>query len=422
MKKKIFLTLFVATLLVLTLMPLTSAWFTRDHARFTYQGLSEIQSPITEMCRGYEDVVMDGNTGNDLAILHYFEDGVTSYITTHTATGMANCDREAGTDVGLKCYCIGAKLHVLQDFNSHSTNGFTTKYLREFVGNNYLWHMIVEKNMEERNDEIYAQSDPLLTAKVDYYDTITLNSLFPELGGDSKYMNLVNQVGDINLENDARIFRTAYVGDSSFFDTVYAEKTTIPTRFVILPIALFLIGLLIVVLMFIFGKTGYKWIAIILGLILLLLGIAIFITFVTGTTWKVISVIITIPPKFGYMKLSDADVQYYDKITQEKTNEYLRTGIFDIQDASGLSYTAKDGTPVTGALTQASKGSNYTIGLFVVLLFVSILTLFFKSIVTKKERKSKFKGLNRTLNVSLLALSLMFLAVLVYLIIRAFIF
>lgn len=412
MNKK-FLTLIFVSLLLVSMLPLTSAWFSRDHERFTFTAFEEVNSPITQTCRPYLYVLMDGDSGADISVLHYVGPKVTSYIQTHTRSGYLDCLKEAGTDLEMKCFCYGIALHQQQDFYSHSENGFTTKYLKKFLGNNYLAHMIVERNMENANDKLTAGKTDAVSIRVEDYDNKLLNSLFPELGGNSKYLTMLNYVSGIDMSNDAKIFRSGYVGDG-FYSTVYKDRVSLPFWAIVIPIALMLLGLVVCILIAWKGVTNWKWLAILFGVILIVLGALIFYTFLSGTTWKVTTLLIEVPPMFGYMKISDTDVQYYSKITQEATNRFLTTGELNIDDASGLSYEDRNGVWHEGALTKASQASWLVIGLIVALLLTALINIFFKSLIEKKARKGKLKLINKILNYSVYLVLGLILLLLIY--------
>ena len=83
MKNNYLIVLLLSLFLISFCIPNISAPFTKDHLAFTIDGFEEISSPITEQCRPYLDIVLDGNTGNDVPVLHYGDSKVTSYIFTH---------------------------------------------------------------------------------------------------------------------------------------------------------------------------------------------------------------------------------------------------------------------------------------------------------------------------------------------------
>jgi hypothetical protein len=173
--------------------------------------------------------------------------------------------------------------------------------------------------------------------------------------------------------------------------------------------------------MVIFGRTNWKWLVILLGLILLIIGGIIVYSFITGTTWQITTFIIEIPPKFGYLSVTQSEVDYYNRLGQEATNQFLKDGILRVDDASGLSYTDRNGNLVTGTLTKAETGSKYLIIVAMLFAFISLINLFFKSLVDKKTRTTRYKFINKSLNwAGILSVSLTIILV-IYFVIRGFI-
>lgn len=373
LKKKIFVAIFPILLLVLTIIP-SQAFFVKSHIAWTVDGFQTISSPITEKCRPYLNIVLDGDTGTDVGVLHYgeTESALSSYIALHTkGAGYQNCLAEASTDIGKQCMCVGEALHIVQDSFSHLQGGVTEKYLKKFLGTNYFGHMTVERNFENKHmDLLTKRGDYSATSgQLEYYNGIVLNSLFPEFGGDEKYLQLLKDMSGISLENDARIFRSGYLGEG-FYNSIYKDKVSLPYWTYLISIGAILLGFGLGILILFIGSSGWKYLTAINWLIIGIIGAIILFSFVTGTTWRLTTFVIEVPPMFGYLKVSDTDVAHYDDIIQQATNQYLSEGVLNIDDATGLTYTdSKTGELIQGALTKAETP-------FKVIWFVIILPLY----------------------------------------------
>lgn len=375
MKSKLILS-FVLTLFLLSF---ASAFFVESHTKWTLQGFGEVNSPITQKCEPYIDLVLDGDTSSDMGVLHYGSNNlITSYIYPHTKGGHLSCLREAGADIEKQCFCYGNALHVIQDSYSHNENGIVTKTLKKYLGTNYFGHMSVERDFENKHMELIQKDDAVLYSKITSYNGRLLNSLFPELGGDNKFLLLANQVAGIDMTTDAKIFRSGYIGEG-FYSTVYKDKVNLPYWAISIPIILIALSLVVIFILLRFGTTGWRWMTSFIWLLIMIVGIVIIVSFYTGTTWKLTTFVIEIPPMFGYLSVSQQDIITYDNAIQQATNKFLETGELTIQDASGLSYTdASTGQKTVGELTKAERGSKYivlplmliVIGGFMVFLFL----------------------------------------------------
>lgn len=354
-----------------------SAFFTRSHETWMLNGLEQTDSSITSLCRNYKAEFLDGNTAADVTVLHYADSKVTSYIFTHTRAGYTKCMEDAGSDPALRCFCYGVYLHNLQDSYSHLQGGVVEQTLKKYFGSNYMGHMTVERNfqskhmqlLEDRNDYVIS------SGQLDYYDSISLNTLF-ENGEPSKYLDALNNIAGIDLSNDAKIFRSAYQGEG-FYNTVYKDKIALPSWFYIIAYGLIIVGILVTVLIIGLGRNKFKYFAAIFWILLAVFGVILLLSFYTGSSWKITTFIIETPPKFfNYLGVTDASVKSYDKIIQDATNQFLTDGVFRIDDASGLTYCANtrtDGTcakEIKGALTNAETGFNIVFYWLLTPLFV----------------------------------------------------
>jgi len=365
--KKI-LTLLLLGIFLVSVVPLTSAYFFKDHTYWVLKGFDEVDSPITQRCRPYVEQVLNGNHGSDIPVIHYFDEKVTSYIFTHQRSAYLTCQEEAGGDEELFCFCIGNALHEIQDFNSHSENGLVSKYLRKYGFTNLFGHMVIERNFENKNQQMNA-NDQIMN-QVAFYDSRVLDLLFEETGGDVKYLEMLNEMSGIDMTQDAKVIRSGYQGESSFYNTVYADKVKLPFWGWALAILLILFGLGATIGIIWFGKTNWKWLAVLIWVIVAIAGFIILFSFFTGTTWKITTFIIEQPPKIGYLGVSDKDVIYYNQLIQEATNNFLETGNLIHDDASGLSYVDRFGVFHKGPLAQAGNTFKYIILPIFVALFV----------------------------------------------------
>lgn len=335
-----------------------SAFYPKSHIAFTIDGLEQVNSPITQRCRPYLQLVLDGNSGTDVPVVHYGDkDTISSYVSTHTlASGNKACFEEAGSDVQKQCFCHGNALHLIQDTFSH--NGITASYIKSQLGSNYLGHMTVERSFENKHMAwLTLKNDYAITSgQLTYFDTRYLDSLFitdsAGLKQQSQYLTMLNRMSGIDMTNDAKVVRSGYQGEG-FYNTIYKDKLSLPWWVYGISVGLALLGLFFIVFMFLFGKNNWKWIVICEGLIFLGAGILIFVSFYTGTTWKVTTFLIETPASFGYLAVSQADMEDYANRAQLATNEYLKTGVLSVEDATGLSYTDSLGNSIVGELSQA---------------------------------------------------------------------
>lgn len=393
--KKLIGILILCLLLLSLVVPFTSAFFYQNHIKFTLTGFEEVQSPITQLCKPHLKEFIDGNLAADVPVLHYFDSKVASYIGTHTlGAGLQACLNKADDD-GQRCFCYGQGLHwTAQDRFSHTNangiQGLVPKYLSKYGSFNFIGHMSVERDFEKKSIEMYTKAnDPIITSgALTQYDDTALDSLFDVNGGSTKYLELLSDSAGIDLTNDAKIFRNGYQGEG-FYSTVYKDKIGLPLWFWAVCVVLIVLGLILIVLALKFGKTRWKWFIFIEGVILLVLGLIIFFSIFTGQSWELTTVFIEIPPKFGYLSVSNADIVYYDQVVQQATNEYLKTGVAPITDGSGLSYQENTGVWVKGALIEAQK-----FGVYIIFPVILLLLLISNALVIVRSFRKKITKLN----------------------------
>jgi len=391
-----YLILSLVLMVILANVNLTSAFFVKSHEKFVLQGLLEVESSTTQLCRQYTQVILDGDISADSGVIHYGDSNEAtqkSYIYPHTLNGYKTCLVDAGksNDLSQKCYCHGMALHIIQDSFSHNVGGITEQTLRKFFGNNYFGHMTVERNFENIHMEQLKANNPNLYNQVLDYDKKVLNSFVVpstncgtgvsnclDIGG--PYLKLLEDVAGIQMNNDIKLFRTGYLGQG-FYSTVYKDKVSLPFFVIAIPSIMIIMGLIILGSLFLFGKGGYKWWAVFVWVLILSVGVFIFYSFYTGATWKVTTLIVEIPAKFGYLAVSSSDVANYDRMAQQKTNEFLKSPETFVmpEDATGLSYTNSDGVKVIGSLALAEGGYKY----FLFPILVTLILLFMISLLLK---------------------------------------
>lgn len=370
LNKRIFLFLFLGIFLI-SLLGSSQAYFYKSHEFWTLKAFSQTSSPITQLCgtgNNYE-AFKTGVLAADVPVLHYFDKKVSSYVGTHSkGAGLASCLSNADTDEE-KCFCYGETMHwVAQDRYSHLQEGVVYKYLKSEGGLNFLGHMTIERDFENKHME-YVKNDPIVTSgKLEQYDSTALDYLFEEYGGNPELLSLLSQQAGIDLTNDARIFRSGYQGEG-FYSTVYKDKVSLPYWFWLIPIILIIFGLFLVFASLKFGKGFWKWMLLIYSIVIVIFALVILISIFQGTTWKLTTIFIEIPPKFGYLSVSQEDIVYYDQIVTQATIDYLKTGNVVIVDGSGLSYE-QDGQLVKGALSEAQQVAQYIIYPIALVIFL----------------------------------------------------
>lgn len=367
--KKNFYFLLLGIILLFGCMDLSSAFYVRDHDGWIINGFQQINSGITLECRDRLSIVLDGQRSADMGVIYYGnadQQLLGTYVYPHTRGGIDSCFALAGSDLDLKCFCHGMAMHSVDDI-SHDTNGLVEKYLKKFLGSNYFGHMIVERSMETQNEVNRRESrDYAVTSgQLDYYNGLFLNNLFTETGGNSKYLSLIQAVAGVDMSNTARVFRSGYVGEG-FYNSVYKDKVSLPLWAYGISIGLMAVGILFFILTLIFGKGKWKIISGMFYIIFAIIGGIVLFSFITGTTWKLTTFLTEVPATFGYLNVNHADIVYYNNLGQEYVNNYLRTGIVQDDDWSGLSYRNRNGDWVVGALSQAETG--YKLLIYIIIL------------------------------------------------------
>ena len=356
-RNKFFFSIVFTLIIISLLIPNVSAFFTNSHEYWTIKGFHEINSPITELCQNDLSIVLDGNTGADIAVLHYYDDQFMSYIGTHTRfSGYQTCLSNAGTDPQLQCFCYGVGLHNIQDHYAHTKGGLVPKYIKSSFSSNLIAHMTIERSYEIKHMEAKSLDPIISSGELKYYDDRVLDNLFVETGGSYKYLQLLKDMSGIDMRNDANIFANGYKG-SGFYNTVYNEKLSLPWWFWSISIGLMIVGLGGGILFALYGKNNWKYLLILIYLLMFILGALIIFSFYSGNTWGWIKVAIMIVP----IRVSDADVMKYDTIVQQATNTFLETGVLPFDDNSGLSYVDRNGLAVEGELILAEQKFLYII-------------------------------------------------------------
>jgi len=393
---KIYLNLFCIVFISLFLIVNISAAFTKDHLYWSLKALSETNSPITQQCVGKWNLILDGNTGADVPVLHYFDEEFFSYISTHTkGIGYDECLREAGSDSDLQCNCYGVALHNIQDHFFHTEGGVVPKYLKKTFLPNLMGHMMVEQSFLNQHQKLLEENKDILitNGQLDFYDNIVLDSYFEQTGGDEKYVKQLDAMTGLDTRTDLNIFANGYKGQG-FFDTVYNQKVKLPFWFYGLSYGMLILGFGLTILLFILAwKMGHKGWVILLIIPWLLLGIigsVILIAFYTNNTWQVITAVISIPNNLGLLTISNVDIENYDKIVIAQSKRFLETGVLPYDDNSGLTYEDREGNHVEGALIKAESGFKFIILPILIFLFI-VWELFFgyKTFISRRNKKKK---------------------------------
>lgn len=399
MKKRL---LFLIFALCLFLIPFAESYFTKDHTYWVLKAMSEVNSPITQLCAGKEQLLIDGNVGTDSVVLHYFEDtqtsGFKSYVFTHSrGAGFDECMRQAGSDPDLKCFCIGAGTHQVQDSFSHLDGGLVALYLKKSFAPNLLGHMVIEKDFELRHMALIEENDPSFASKVEEYAGFSeysslCNSFFEDKGGDYKYVQLLNDMAGINVVQDLNLFCNGYK-DTSFYDYVYNEKVKLPTFVWAICFGLILIGLGMMYIAIRYGTTSWKWIIVFIFLIIAVLGGLILVAIQTNNTWSWISAGLTIPTKLGLLSVSEYDLNDYNQKVLDATKQFLETGDLPHDDVSGLSYVDSEGNKVNGALSEAESSFKFVLLPIIVVILTIFTVWMFKKAKLKFNQKIQARSL-----------------------------
>lgn len=372
MNKKIIIPIIVFFFLVSNI----SAYFTDGHSYPTIVGLRTINSPITQMCKGREDIVLAGVISADVGVIHYIEGGkkIMSYIGTHTRGSYITCLEDAGADLDKRCFCIGAALHIVQDNTAHQE--LVPKYLEKYGCANLFCHMVIERAFDNiQNNIIDDNPNSLVTTfELQYWergnpdDGLKYPPSMAPLFEDYKYVELLNEMTGIDIRNDIILFAGGLKG-KGFDESVWGKKLELPWWFWGISIGLIILGFGLIFIDVRYGNTGWKWLGVVFHLIFVVLGLAILISFFAGKTWIWTDAIIKVPA--GMISLSENEVQKYMDKVQEQTNYFLETGNLLFDDSSGLSYVSRTGEQITGALNKAEWKFKFVV--LPILLFLIVL-------------------------------------------------
>lgn len=398
MRNKLIFSIVFGIILLSFILPLTSAFFTREHLYWTAKGFEEVNSPITQFCKGKLDIILDGNTMADVPVLHYYDEEWKSYLSTHTkGIGYTECLQEAGTDPDLICLCYGVALHNIQDHYSHTEGGLTPKYLTSSFTPNFAGHMVIEQNYEDNFIKLKTEEeDPMISSnQLELYAQTILNSfLSSDIEQSSKYIKLANQVTGLQLESDIVVFSQGFKGEG-FYDTVYGEEVTLPKNYFYIAYALLIGGfglaLLLLVLAIKYGRWTYGLLLIIPFLILGILGSIVLISYSQESVWKVVVGGLRVPTTLGLLTVTDEDVNYYDDIIQRQTKLFYETGELPFEDNTGFDYKDSSGRQIKGALMKAQTGFTYIVLPVISILLGIYVTLLFYLTFLRGKKKSKRK-------------------------------
>lgn len=388
MKQKNLLFAFAFLFVVVTTMQMASAAFTTEHLYWTAHEFNSIDSAITQQCAGKLEIILDGNTGADVPVLHYYDNDFMSYVFTHTRNGYQECLQYAGTDTDLLCNCYGGGTHIVQDNFFHNNNGVVPTHLEASATPNLIGHMIIEQSFEveflkfldETNDPMYENG------QLDYYNSIVLDTYL----NDKKYIDQLNHVTGLDTRNDINIFSNGYKGEG-FFDTVYDQKVTLPWWFYALSWGMTIFGLGMSLAIMLFARRkGYAFWLMLPFLIIGLLGILILVAFYTHNAWQVVTFMLKVPSTLGLLDVDRTTVEQINTLELAATRAFFQTGVLPYDDASGLTYTDRLGVEHSGALHEASKRfTNVVLPIMAVILVLWIMIFGYMAFFTEKKKKRK---------------------------------
>ena len=372
-----------------------SAYYPSSHRYWDLKSLSEVSSPITKLCtedNDFTNLVVDGESAADATVIHYYDNEFLSYVATHTrGIGFTECLAQAGTDPELLCICYGIGLHNVQDHFAHTDDGLVPTYLKSNLAPNLLGHMAIENSYDTKHiPYLDGQGDVIVTSgTLAFYDTIYLDSFFPEFGGKEKYVRLLNTVTGIDTRNDLNIVSNGYKG-VGFFDTVYNQKLKLPWWGRWSAIGAMVIGFGLSLVFIFTGRTAWKWLLIIPWVTLGILGLLILISFQANTTWQWLNAGLGATSAVGLLEVSDADIIIYNDRVLEASKRFLETGVLPFDDNSGLTYIDRDGIQRTGALIEAERTGFRNIMLPILAAVFALLNgfLIFKTYGVRKVIKN----------------------------------
>jgi len=388
--------LLVLLLCILSVSSNVSAFFPKDHIAYTVNGFNTVNSPITQRCAPYLDLVLDGNNGADSGILHYGSSLVTSYIYTHVKAGYEQGLIEAGSNDKKYCLIIGEGLHITQDGVSHLPGGLVETYLKKFASTNYAGHMTVENDFTNKHiAQLTASNDYAITSgKLNYYNSIYLDNLIDIDGQATEYLKMFNKIANLDLTTDVLRIRANYQGADFYSATAKSRYTGgIPWWADAVIVGLLLVSLTFIVLIIWRGHSYWKWINVAWWGIVFIVGIVLLVSLLTLTFWSLLTHIMSITSSLGYLSVSQADVQHFSSVAQQATNDFLTTGQLKTLDSTGLSYCAVQNpatgvctTQVSGALSNAEKPSKWIFyGLLMPLYLAISIYLSYKSFRRRKK-------------------------------------
>lgn len=394
MKKQYILASFVFLLLFVSIISVNAS-FTKVHNFRTLKSIEEsTDSTIMQLCGDRKDLILDGNMAADIFVIHYVDNQFLSYVFTHSKqSGYLNCLTYAGQDKELQCFCYGLGLHNVQDYWVHTDVGLVPKYLKSYAMSNLVGHMAIELDEEYKTDKIY-KDDPIFTSgELDALDGRMLSNLFPQEGGDIKYIKLLSRLSGLSEEQvaiDANLIAKGYRGEG-FYNTVDKYKTGLPLEFWFISMGLILLGIFMpIIFLFliprIFGLQTTWWKYILLGLygILLIVGLILVSSYFFHNTWELVRDALRIIP----IRVSDADVKYYTTQAIADSAQFLRTGILPYDDVSGLTYRDSiTGALHKGALSKAEFNFHWILMPILVLILVGINVFLLFKMYRKGNKK-----------------------------------
>lgn len=378
MNRKFFFIFFVILVLI---SPSAFAWYGKFHV---YSNLVKLRDPelqdtaIIRLCKDYERQVIAGDLSADITAVHYLEGGnkITQYTGLHSRAFYLKALEKTKGDPELKCFAYGIGLHQVQDRIAHYDS--VPRAIRTYKVPNIAIHPILEQKADEQlMADLKNNGDPYGVTDYDEVKDLSeqiLNELMIErFGGDPKYINLIQEASDLNLEDlkiDLNIVATNLAGGKWTYSQAYEVRKIIFPRSYYYYIGIgFLFALIIAGTTFWLGKNNWKYVTYILSGLIALFLIILLISIPLGTTWnwylKANRPLTKIIPLENYKEPL--------RKTLDETEKFFETGgIVPYEDASGLFYDIQ-GRKVDGAITQAEK--KYAMPVFIVFIIVLIAGL-----------------------------------------------